>query len=43
MAVKGTKAKAEMAEQFAKLFGDNWIGEYNGKYYVWVKEGTERF
>ena len=33
MAVKGAKTKAELVEKFAKLFGKDWIGEYNGKYY----------
>ena len=38
MAVKGAKTKAEMVEKFAKLFGKDWIGEYNGKYYGYHKE-----
>ena len=42
MAVKGAKTKAEMVEKFAKLFGKDWIGEYNGKYYVWAMENGEK-
>ena len=34
MAIRGSIAKAHVAEVMAKAFGEDWIGEYNGKYYI---------
>ena len=42
MAVRGSLAKAQVAETLAKTFGEDWVGEYNGKYYVWAKDGAQR-
>lgn len=42
MAVRGTQAKATVAQTMATAFGEDWIGEYNGKYYVWAKDGAQR-
>lgn len=42
MAVRGTQAKAAVTQIMANAFGEDWIGEYNGKYYVWAKDGAQR-
>ena len=42
MAIRGSIAKAHAAEVMAKAFGEDWIGEYNGKYYIWAKDGSQR-
>lgn len=42
MAVKGSIAKAHVAEVMAKAFGADWVGEYNGKYYIWANDGNQR-
>ena len=42
MAIRGSIAKAHVAEVMAKAFGEDWIGEYNGKYYIWAKDGSQR-
>lgn len=42
MAVRGSLAKAQVAKALARAFGEDWVGEYNGKYYVWAKDGAQR-
>ena len=42
MAIKGAEAKVKVAQKLAEAFGEDWIGEVEKKYYVWVKEGAER-
>ena len=41
-AIKGNAAKANVVKKIAKLFGDDWIGENGGKYYVWADDGGEK-
>ena len=42
MAVKGSVAKNNVAQTLATAFGADWVGEYNGKYYVWANDGGQR-
>lgn len=42
MAVKGAIAKEAIIKKLAEVFGEDWIGEVDKKYYVWAKEGGER-
>lgn len=39
---KGSEAKAKLAAKMAEMFGENWIGEVDKKYYVWSEENGER-
>lgn len=39
---KGTVAKESVAQKIAAAFGQDWIGEYDKKYYVWADDGGER-
>lgn len=39
---RGAEAKEKIARKLAKAFGEDWIGEYEKKYYVWSNEGGER-
>lgn len=39
---KGAEAKAKIANKLAEVFGQDWIGEYDKKYYVWSSESGER-
>jgi hypothetical protein len=39
---RGSKAKDVVANKLAKAFGNDWVGEYNKKYYVWADDGGER-
>lgn len=39
---KGQNAKNEVINKIANTFGEDWIGEYNKKYYVWANDGGER-
>lgn len=39
---KGAEAKQKVANKLAEVFGVDWIGEYDKKYYVWSNEGGER-
>ena len=39
---KGQIAKTQVADRIAKAFGNDWIGEYDKKYYVWATENGER-
>ena len=39
---KGAVAKENIAKKMAEAFGNNWIGEYDKKYYVWSEENGEK-
>lgn len=39
---RGAEAKEKIARKLAEVFGEDWIGEYEKKYYVWSNEGGER-
>ena len=40
--MKGTVAKEFVAQKIAAAFGQDWIGEYDKKYYTWADDGGER-
>ena len=40
--VKGQVAKEFVAQKIATAFGQDWIGEYDKKYYIWADDGGER-
>ena len=42
MAIRGSEAKINVAKKIAEAFGEDFIGEFDKKYYVWAKDGTER-
>ena len=42
MAARGTVAKQEVTEKLREAFGDNFIGEYEKKVYVWANDGGDR-
>lgn len=39
---KGSIAKDKLAKKMAEVFGQDWIGEYDKKYYVWCEENGEK-
>lgn len=39
---KGAEAKQYIADKMAEMFGEDWIGEYEKKYYIWSRENGER-
>ncbi len=39
---KGAIAKQAVVNTLQTAFGENWIGEYDKKYYVWAQENGER-
>ena len=39
---KGDAAKSAVVTKLAEVFGEDWIGESNKKYYVWAKDGNEK-
>lgn len=39
---KGTIGKQQVADKIKAAFGQDWIGEYDKKYYVWATENGER-
>ena len=39
---KGQIAKTQVADRIAKAFGNDWVGEYDKKLYVWATENGER-
>ena len=41
MAAKGTTAKENVVKVLAKAFGNNFIGEFDKKIYVWENDGGE--
>lgn len=42
MAVRGTVAKAYVAEKIREAFGADYVGEYDKKIIVWADDGGER-
>lgn len=39
---KGAEAKSKVVEKIIKIFGDDYIGEFNNKYYVWsIEDGVK--
>lgn len=42
MAARGSIAKEKVAKKLAEAFGNDWIGEYDRKYYLWSEENGER-
>ena len=42
MAARGTIAKTKVITKIADAFGDNWIDEVGGKYYVWSEENGQK-
>ena len=38
---RGANAKVEVQQKIASVFGDNFIGEYDKKIYVWANDGGE--
>ena len=38
---RGANAKIEVQQKIASIFGDNFIGEYDKKIYVWANDGGE--
>ena len=42
MEARGTIAKTKVITKIADAFGDNWIGEVGGKYYVWSEENGQK-
>lgn len=41
MAARGVAAKAEVTKRIAEAFGDQYLGEYDKKIYLSMKEGGE--
>ena len=39
---KGTIAKQNIGKKLQEVFGDNFVGESGGKYYVWENDGGEK-
>lgn len=39
---RGAIGKEKVLKTIQEAFGDDWIGEDNKKYYVWVDDGGER-
>lgn len=39
---KGNEAKSLVVEKMREAFGEDWIGESGGKYYVWSKENGQK-
>ena len=39
---KGQEAKNLVIEKIKEAFGDDFIGEYGGKYYLWSREEGQR-
>lgn len=42
MAIRGSEAKINVAKKIAEAFGEDFIGEFDKKYYVWAKDGAEQ-
>ena len=38
---RGANAKIEVQQKLVSAFGNNFIGEYDKKYYVWANDGGE--
>lgn len=42
MAAKGAEAKEYVAKKLQAIFGEDYIGEVDKKYYVWAYEGGQK-
>ena len=42
MAAKGSKAKELIIQKLKEVFGNDYIGEFNSKHYVWMDDGGEK-
>lgn len=42
MAARGSIAKQEVIQKLKDAFGDNFIGEYEKKVYLWANDGGEQ-
>lgn len=42
MAAKGSVAKENVVKKIAQAFGDDYVGEYDKKYYLWADDGGSR-
>ena len=42
MASKGSVAKENVVKKIAQAFGDDYVGEYDKKYYLWADDGGSR-
>lgn len=42
MAAKGTAAKQYVAKKLQEIFQEDYIGEYDKKFYVWAPENGEK-
>lgn len=42
MAARGSEAKKKVIEKIKEAFGDDFIGEVNGKYYLYSTENGEK-
>ena len=42
MAARGSEAKKKVIEKIKEAFGDDFIGEVNGKYYLYSTESGEK-
>ena len=40
--MKGQIAKEKVKEKIIQIFGNDYIGEFDRKYYVWAKDGAEK-
>lgn len=40
--MKGQIAKEKVKEKIIQIFGNDYIGEFDRKYYVWEKDGSEK-
>lgn len=39
---RGNDAKAEVVARIAEAFGEDYIGEFDKKFYVWANEGGQK-
>lgn len=42
MAARGTIAKQKITEKIAEIFGQDYVGEFDKKLYIWADDGGER-
>ena len=42
MAARGTVAKQKICEKIAQTFGQDFVGEFDKKLYIWADDGGER-
>ena len=42
MAARGTIAKQKITEKIAEFFGQDYVGEFDKKLYIWADDGGEK-